>query len=381
MKKSDDGQPPKDENQIIAERRAKLAELRASGSPFPNDFRREHLAGDLHRALRRADQGGAGAEGRARRGRRPDDAEARHGQGELRDPPGHDRADPGVRLQRRDRRGSARGVQALGSRRHPRRRRHALQDPHRRADGQCSARPPPRQGAAAAAREVSRPRRPGAEVPEPLSRPDHERGGAPHVRGPQPPDPGDPRVHDRPGLPRGRDADDAADPGRRRGAAVRDASQRARHDALSPDRARAVSEAAGRRRVREGLRDQPQLPERGHLDAPQPRVHDARVLRGLPGLPVPHGLQRGAAPRGGAGGPRHDLDPVRRAHGRPRPAVRAADDHRSDAQAPSALHRSRSREPRRPRARADEARDRAASRRRTGRAAVDASSRKPPSSC
>ena len=50
MKKSDDGQPPKDENQIIAERRTKLAELRAGGTPFPNDFRREHLAADLHRA-------------------------------------------------------------------------------------------------------------------------------------------------------------------------------------------------------------------------------------------------------------------------------------------------------------------------------------------
>jgi lysyl-tRNA synthetase class 2 len=50
MKKNDDTQPPKDENQIIAERRAKLAELREGGVPFPNDFRREHLAGDLHRA-------------------------------------------------------------------------------------------------------------------------------------------------------------------------------------------------------------------------------------------------------------------------------------------------------------------------------------------
>jgi lysyl-tRNA synthetase class 2 len=49
-KKSDDGQPPRDENQIIAERRAKLAELRARApTPFPNDFRREHLAADLHR--------------------------------------------------------------------------------------------------------------------------------------------------------------------------------------------------------------------------------------------------------------------------------------------------------------------------------------------
>src|SRR6266705_3476176 len=42
--------PPQDENQIIAERRAKLAELRKRGIAFPNDFRREHLAGDLHRA-------------------------------------------------------------------------------------------------------------------------------------------------------------------------------------------------------------------------------------------------------------------------------------------------------------------------------------------
>ena len=39
-----------DENQIIAERRAKLAELRKRGTAFPNDFAREHLAADLHKA-------------------------------------------------------------------------------------------------------------------------------------------------------------------------------------------------------------------------------------------------------------------------------------------------------------------------------------------
>ncbi len=39
-----------DENQIIAERRAKLSELRKRGAAFPNDFRREHLAADLHQA-------------------------------------------------------------------------------------------------------------------------------------------------------------------------------------------------------------------------------------------------------------------------------------------------------------------------------------------
>src|SRR5438094_1727208 len=39
-----------DENQIIAERRAKLSELRRRGTAFPNDFTREHLAAELHKA-------------------------------------------------------------------------------------------------------------------------------------------------------------------------------------------------------------------------------------------------------------------------------------------------------------------------------------------
>jgi lysyl-tRNA synthetase class 2 len=44
--------PPhtQDENQIIAERRARLTELRKHGAAFPNDFTREHLAADLHSA-------------------------------------------------------------------------------------------------------------------------------------------------------------------------------------------------------------------------------------------------------------------------------------------------------------------------------------------
>jgi lysyl-tRNA synthetase class 2 len=37
-----------DENQIIAERRGKLGALRAAGQAYPNDFRRDALAGDLH---------------------------------------------------------------------------------------------------------------------------------------------------------------------------------------------------------------------------------------------------------------------------------------------------------------------------------------------
>ncbi len=39
---------PPDENSIIAERRAKLAELRTQGVAFPNDFRPEHKAAALH---------------------------------------------------------------------------------------------------------------------------------------------------------------------------------------------------------------------------------------------------------------------------------------------------------------------------------------------
>jgi lysyl-tRNA synthetase class 2 len=43
-----DEQTPVDENQLIAERRAKLARLRAGGNPYPNDYRRDVLADELH---------------------------------------------------------------------------------------------------------------------------------------------------------------------------------------------------------------------------------------------------------------------------------------------------------------------------------------------
>ena len=56
---ADDQKPPQDENQIVAERRAKLAALRGRGkgggggggsAAYPNDFQRTHLAGDLQHA-------------------------------------------------------------------------------------------------------------------------------------------------------------------------------------------------------------------------------------------------------------------------------------------------------------------------------------------
>jgi lysyl-tRNA synthetase, class II len=46
---SDEARP--DENKLIAERRAKLAALRTRGQAFPNDFRRDALAGELHAAF------------------------------------------------------------------------------------------------------------------------------------------------------------------------------------------------------------------------------------------------------------------------------------------------------------------------------------------
>jgi lysyl-tRNA synthetase, class II len=47
-KNASEPQGPVDENQIIAERRGKLNELRARGQAYPNDFRRDALAADLH---------------------------------------------------------------------------------------------------------------------------------------------------------------------------------------------------------------------------------------------------------------------------------------------------------------------------------------------
>jgi lysyl-tRNA synthetase class 2 len=43
--------PVADENQIVAERRAKLQGLRSQGIAYPNDFRRTHLAGELQAAF------------------------------------------------------------------------------------------------------------------------------------------------------------------------------------------------------------------------------------------------------------------------------------------------------------------------------------------
>ncbi len=43
-----DTQPARDDNKLIAERREKLKQLREQGNAFPNDFRRNVVAGELH---------------------------------------------------------------------------------------------------------------------------------------------------------------------------------------------------------------------------------------------------------------------------------------------------------------------------------------------
>ena len=133
------------------------------------------------------------------------------------------------------------------------------------------------------------------------------------------------RFMDAPGLRRGRDPDDAAHRGGRRGAALRDPPQRPRRGPLPAHRPRALPEAAGGRRPRAGVRDQPELPERGDLVDAQPRVHDARVLHRLLRLRRRHRHHGGAARRRGApAGWRDEPVSYPRARGLVRDAFRRA---------------------------------------------------------
>ena len=119
----------------------------------------------------------------------------------------------------------------------------------------------------------------------------------------------------RPRVRRGRDADAAARPRWCGGAAVHDPPQRLRPGHVPSHRDRAVTSSGRRRWHRAGLRDRPQLPQRGRRLDPQPRVHDARGLRGLRRLrhdwPTDprHRARRGPAPLGQhRGRPRRQRD-------------------------------------------------------------------------
>ena len=276
---------PQDENQIIAERRAKLARCASTASAFPTTSAATRSPAICMRRTTAKTNEELEGQRRSRRGRRPHDAEARDGQGLLRHAAGHERAASS----------STSRIDALGADAHEAFKhwdlgdivgadRHAVQDQDRRAVGQGDSvrllakalRPLPEKFHGLTDQEQRYRQRYVDLITNPEARDVFEHALADRA--------GDPRVLRRARLPRSRDADDAADPRRRGGAAVRDAPQRARHGAVPAHRAGALPEAARRRRPREGVRDQPQLPQRRHLDAAQPRVHDARVLRGLPGL-------------------------------------------------------------------------------------------------
>ena len=159
----------------------------------------------------------------------------------------------------------------------------------------CSSRlDPAGQGAAAAAGEV--PRGPGhrAALPPARAGPDGQRGvprGLPHPRAA---DLRHPRASSTTRVSRGRDAGPAAALRRRGGAAVHDALQRARPDDVPAHRHGALPQALHRRRFRARLRDRQELPQRGAVAQAHPRVHDARVLRGLRGLQGRRGVASSA---------------------------------------------------------------------------------------
>ena len=176
----------------------------------------------------------------------------------------------------------------------------AVQDQDRRAFRARFAGAPADQGAAPAAGKIPRPVRPGAEIPPALSRPDHQRGCAQGVHDAHQDHPGDPRILHPPRLSGSGNADDAPDPRRRGGQAVRDAPQRAGHEDVPAHRAGAVSETPGGGRLREGVRDQPQFPQRGAVHTPQPGIHHAGILRSVSRLQIPDGFQRKPVPRSGA---------------------------------------------------------------------------------
>ena len=104
---------------------------------------------------------------------------------------------------------------------------------------------------------------------------------------------GDPPLPGRGWLRRGRDADPAA--ALRRGVrpSLRHALTRARRRPLPADRDRALPQAPDRRRARARLRDRQGLPQRERLVQAPARVHDARVVRGVRGLPGHDGADRG----------------------------------------------------------------------------------------
>ena len=189
----------------------------------------------------------------------------------------------------------------------------------------------PVEGAAPAPGEVARARRRRHPLPPALRRPHRERRRAACVRDPLRGHRDDPTLPGRPALRRGRDAG-AARAGRRRGGeAVRHAPQRARDAALVAHRARAAPQASAGRRDGARLRDRARVPQRGAVDASQPRVHDARAAtRRSPTTRDIMSLVEELVAECATVGDRLDGRLGRRHRDRPRAAVAAHADDRPD---------------------------------------------------
>ena len=316
--------PPVDDNSLIAERRAKLAAIRGRGIAFPNDFK-PRTAPPSWRASTATSRTRRSSRSSRRLGRRPADAQARHGQGQLRDPAGRERPDPAARQPSMRSARTATSSSSTSTSATSSAPRAAVQDPHRRALGPGptlrlltkSLRPLPDKFHGMADAEQKYRHRYVDLITDEAARA--------RFVGAQQDAVVDPPLHGRARLHGGRDADAPSDPGRRQRQALRDPSQRARPADVPAHRARALPEAPDRRRLRAGVRDQPELSQRRHLGPPQPRVHDDGVLRGVLEPPRPDGLHRGSpAPRRARGGGLGEAE-LRRPRGRPRREVRAHD--------------------------------------------------------
>jgi lysyl-tRNA synthetase class 2 len=256
-------EPLRDESQVIAERRAKLAALRVSDNAYPNDFRRDAMAGDLHAAHDGKDNVALEAAsirvavaGRMMLKRvmgKACFATLQDMSGRIQlyvtlDGVGEAVLDAFKHWDLGD------IVGATGT---------LFKTKTGELSVKCDRVRLLSKGLAAAAGEIPRHDRPGAALLAAPCRPDHQPGVARRVRQALADRAGHSRVLRRARISRSRDADDAADTSGAPPRACRHASQRAGHAAVPPHRARALPEAPRRRRLGEGVRDQPQFRNEG----------------------------------------------------------------------------------------------------------------------
>ena len=280
------------EDPLRAIRLAKLDGLKALGiEPYPYAFSRTDEAAELERRHAGLPAGAETERAGACRRPHPRHPQQRH----VHRPARRLGQDPDLLPPRLPRSRRVGGGATARHRRSDRGRGNGAPHPARRADRQRRRGHGPGQDPAPAAREISRSRRCRAALPPALSRPDHEPGEPRDAAPAQQDRRGVAQSPRRARLSRSRDADAAHDPRRRLGEALCHPSQRARHRTLSADRARAAFKAAGGRRPgRQGVRDQPLLPQRRALAPAQPGIHHARTLRGLCRLHRDDAVDRGA---------------------------------------------------------------------------------------